>query len=223
MPPENEPGTETPAAKTPAEPAEKTFAQSEVARLLADAKREAREKGTSAGRAELIASLKDLGVTDEETLKTLLKTGDEARRAQLTAAEKATEAAKKAEEKATAAEARAAAADARAAKAEAIAEARPKDRELVDALYDKAATAKDFDPKAWLEEQRVKRPALFEGAPGAAAEQPGAKVAPTTIPVIPGGAPAARGNGAAPAYNAATATPEETAAYERSLGIAPAR
>jgi hypothetical protein len=209
-------------SKTPAaEPAAQTFSQADVARLLADAKRDAREKGASAGRAELIAGLKDLGVTDEETLKTLLKTGDEARRAQLTAAEKATEAAKKAEEKATAAEARAAAADARAAKAEAIAEARPKDRELVEALYDKAATSKDFDPKAWLEEQRTKRPALFEGT--AAGEQPGAKVAPTTLPTIPGGAPAARGNGAAPAYNAATATPEETAAYERSLGIAPAR
>lgn len=83
-----------------------------------------------------------------------------------------------------------------------------------------------FDPKAWAEEQRAKRPYIFgqlpvpatTGAPPATAPAAGAQPAPQTPPQ-PGPAQVAGAAAGAGTFNAMTASPKEFEAQMRARGI----
>lgn len=195
-----------PAGAQPAATPPKTFTQDEVGQLISAERGKVKDSSRK-------AIFDKIQVKDESELEALVKAAREAEAARLTETEKAQKRTKDLETELATARAQAAASAAEAKKARVLAEARPVDVELFEALYDKAASADGFDAKAWVEAQKKARPALFEVANAAAQQPANSGVRPPP--------PANGASGAQAPFDARKAKPDELRARATALGLDP--
>lgn len=211
-------GAAPPAAAPAAEPAKPpaaAFSQDDVNRIVKKAEEQAASKAAKAVFAKLKAAGVD--VDDDDKLVEIVKTGEEARKAKQGEIERVSEEAKTAKKRADEHAADLASQRAENAKLRVMLEAKPADVELFDALYDKASKEAGFDAKAWIAEQKTKRPALFEGASAASSAGTPAGKAATTTTAAGAGTQTTAGNGAR--RDAMRMTGEELRTFEAELGI----
>ena len=221
-----------PAAGTspaPAAAAAKMFTQEEVAALLS----KERDVGRTRGARDVLAKAKELGVQSEEELVALAKAGDEARKAQMTAEQKAAEKVAKLEADLKAATERAERNELEAKRATLFADANVHDRQLAKLLHNEAiaeakAKGEAFDDAKWLDEQKTARPFLFKGTDSAATQGAAANNATAAAPKVPantvtapvGAPPATVANtGAAPAVDCMKMSAKEFAEFENRQGL----
>lgn len=199
-----------PAATSAAAPAEKTFTQDELNRLVGEARKE--------GRAKLLGSLKDFGVQDEAALEAMVKAAHDSKLAQMSELEKANTRLKELEAKHAAEVAARTNAEKAVARVRLFAASGVIDMDVAGFLLDKAVAEGATDEKAALAKLKTERPYLFGGGAPAptAPPQPGV---PATTGQAPQQPPAP--SGASTSFNAMTASRDDLLARARAAGIDP--